>query len=245
MWRCSRHSTRLLILLFSTLSFLYGAIAGRQEWFPIPQLLAVKHRLFPLLPPVPYADYYTDKVRFWQSRPRRSPLVLLGDSHIEWGEWVELLGRSDVLNRGIRGDTTLGVLVRLPEIYASQPAIAVLMVGTNDLDAGYTSEEVARTYQQIVEGLLQHGIRPVIHAVLFRNTPPSDVEVNAKTAALNAGLEHLCRERGLPWLDLNHRLAPDGRLDTRFTWDGVHLTVDGYAVWAQELTRLLATMALS
>lgn len=40
-------------------------------------------------------------------------------------------------------------------------------------------------------------------------------------------------------LDLNPALAPQGVLSDRFTTDGVHLTREAYAVWADPLGSLL------
>ena len=53
-----------------------------------------------------------------------------------------------VANRGISGDTTRGVLIRLQEdVLALDPAAVVLLIGTNDLEEGATPEVVAGNLQ--------------------------------------------------------------------------------------------------
>ena len=45
-------------------------------------------------------------------------IVMLGDSITEGGEdWNKYFKSNNIVNRGISGDTTLGVLARLNEIY--------------------------------------------------------------------------------------------------------------------------------
>jgi hypothetical protein len=44
----------------------------------------------------------------------QAPIVVVGDSIAEQGDWQGLLGRVDVLNRGISGDQTTHVLARMP-----------------------------------------------------------------------------------------------------------------------------------
>ena len=49
-----------------------------------------------------------------------------------------------VANRGISGDTTRGMLIRLKEdVLALQPSAVVLLMGTNDLEEGATPEVIA------------------------------------------------------------------------------------------------------
>ena len=61
---------------------------------------------------------------------------------------------SKVANRGISGDTTRGVLLRLEEdVLALDPAAVVLLIGTNDLEEGATPEVVAGNLKLILAAL--------------------------------------------------------------------------------------------
>ena len=66
-------------------------------------------------------------------------VVFLGDSITQgWGDGLgAAFPGMKVANRGISGDTTRGVLIRLEEdVLALDPAAVVLLIGTNDLEEG-------------------------------------------------------------------------------------------------------------
>ena len=74
--------------------------------------------------------------RFESLPPVRRGTVFLGDSLTAGGEWAEMFGDPTLMNRGIPGETTRGVLARLDPITAGAPAKVFLMIGTNDLFRG-------------------------------------------------------------------------------------------------------------
>ncbi|HPQ96908.1 MAG TPA: GDSL-type esterase/lipase family protein, partial [Thiolinea sp.] len=53
-------------------------------------------------------------------------------------------------NRGIGGDDTGGVLGRLDEVVRSRPDKIFLMIGTNDLSAGKSVEQIIANYRLIL-----------------------------------------------------------------------------------------------
>src|SRR5919107_3626071 len=90
-----------------------------------------------------FQKLWRDRRSAWakQREPDRGAVVFLGDS-ITQG-WGGGLGAAfpgvKIANRGISGDTTRGVLIRLQEdVLALEPAAVVLLIGTNDLDEAAT-----------------------------------------------------------------------------------------------------------
>ena len=80
-------------------------------------------------------------------------VVFLGDS-ITQG-WGGGLGAAfpgvKVANRGISGDTTRGVLIRLAEdVLSVHPAAVVLLIGTNDLEEGASPDTIVGNLKLIV-----------------------------------------------------------------------------------------------
>src|SRR5581483_7987262 len=76
----------------------------------------------------------------------QNSVVFLGDS-ITQG-WRDNMGGRfaglKVANRGISGDTTRGVLIRLDEdVIALHPRAVVLLIGTNDLEEGADPDTIA------------------------------------------------------------------------------------------------------
>ena len=62
-------------------------------------------------------------------------VVFLGDSITEHGNWNEWFPATPLVNRGISGDTTAGVLARL-DTAIDNPLAVFLLIGTNDLAFG-------------------------------------------------------------------------------------------------------------
>ena len=61
-------------------------------------------------------------------------IVFLGDSITEAGEdWNKYFNTQNIVNRGISGDTTEGVLARLSEICYYKPIAVFLLIGINDI----------------------------------------------------------------------------------------------------------------
>src|SRR5687768_766520 len=98
-------------------------------------------------------------------------LVFLGDSITQgWGE--KMGGNFEgakVANRGISGDTTRGVLIRLKEdVLALNPAGVVLLIGTNDLEEGADPETIASNLKLILAELKQHDAKmPIVLCQVF------------------------------------------------------------------------------
>jgi len=80
--------------------------------------------------------------------PGPQAIVFLGDSLTSACEWHELFGNNlTILNRGIGGDTSAGVLKRIPTVAVLRPAAVFLMIGTNDAQAlGYAPADTMRNY---------------------------------------------------------------------------------------------------
>src|SRR5262249_53747001 len=93
----------------------------------------------------------------WAARVEQdqNAVVLLGDSITQgWGDTIgELFPNLKVANRGISGDTTRGVLIRLPEdVLSLHPQAVVLLIGTNDLEEQAEPEVIAANLKLILAG---------------------------------------------------------------------------------------------
>ncbi len=180
----------------------------------------------------------------------RGAVVFLGDS-ITQG-WGGGLGAAfpgvKVANRGISGDTSRGVLIRLKEdVLSLNPAAVVLLIGTNDLDEGATPEIIAGNVKLILAGIKAHN--PATPIVLCEVMPssaslkrPSD-QIKALNALLLAAVKGDAQVTPLDtW-----RLFADANGDApkpEFP-DLLHPNEIGYAKWAAALRPVLATLKLS
>src|SRR5215207_538395 len=88
-------------------------------------------------------------------------IVMLGDSLTEWGNWHQLVPEYRIINRGISGDTSSGVLDRLQEVIDRRPKIVFVMVGTNDIGLQVPPNVLLSNLREIVARLQKASIIPV------------------------------------------------------------------------------------
>ncbi len=105
-----------------------------------------------------FQNLWQTKRSGWAKRVEadKGAVVFLGDS-ITQG-WGDAMGGSfpgvKVANRGISGDTTRGMLIRLQEdVLSLQPAAVVLLMGTNDLEEKASPETIAANLKLILAEL--------------------------------------------------------------------------------------------
>lgn len=181
------------------------------------------------------AEHRRRRLASFRADSAQADIVLIGDSHIENGDWVSLLAGRRALNRGIGWDTTQDVLDRLDEVIARKPRIVLIQIGIVDLRYGRDPDTVARNIQGIAARLRQAGIRASVHSVLpvaARLREATNARVRAVNDVLRADPD---------FLDLHPILVSDGALQPELTTDGVHLSGAAYALWVQRLAGVLAS----
>lgn len=182
---------------------------------------------------------YCSTKSFHQQIPTAADVVMLGDSITEWAQWHELFPEIMIINRGISGDITAGMLGRLDSVIAAGPEKVFLMAGINDLSLGFALEQVIDNYHTMVERLLAEGIQVVVQSTLYVGERLANL--NPLIRQLNQALRSLCDDHQLYFVDLNQRLAPDGQLASCYSFDDLHLNGAAYQVWQQTLSPLLLT----
>ncbi|QDR81768.1 GDSL-type esterase/lipase family protein [Sporomusa termitida] len=111
-------------------------------------------------------------------------IVALGDS-ITYGypytpdmSWVRLTGAElglTLLNKGVNGDSTAGMLARFKrDVIAHSPSHVIILGGTNDACARVAAEAVAAQVRQMAELALQYQITPLIGLPVPGNYPPDE-----------------------------------------------------------------------
>ena len=170
-------------------------------------------------------------------------IVMVGDSRVDEAEWDDLLGRDDVANRGISGDTTSGLLSRLDATFTAEAEVCVIQIGINDLMQGSPVERVERNFREILDRLVaSRRVRQIVLTSVLLTGEKSG-ELNGKVRELNARLKQLADEPGATWVDVNEPLAGAGHLDAKYTNDGTHLTGDGYKLLAAQLKPVIDRLA--
>lgn len=173
-------------------------------------------------------------------------IVMLGNSLTEYaGNWGKLLGAEKVVNRGIAGDDATGIYNRLGQILPWHPEAIFLMVGINDLSHGLTPEAVVAQVRRLilrirkdspVTKIYVQSLLPINEAV--GNWPRLEGKTDA-VPEVNRLLKAYCDESGIEFIDLYHKFVRRGTntLRNELTQDGLHLTRQGYKLWAFELRK--------
>ncbi|UZQ85548.1 GDSL-type esterase/lipase family protein [Thermoclostridium stercorarium] len=174
-------------------------------------------------------------------------IVFVGDSITDFFRLNEFFHGAYVINRGISGDTTDGVLKRLNEsVFELQPSKVFLLIGTNDIGGNKSDGHIVRNIGEIIDRIREkcpetriylQSIYPVSKAghkkirkyiVGKRN--------NEKIRRINEALKEMAKQKGVEYIDVySHLIDEEGNLRLEYTVEGLHLTVEGYRVCAEVL----------
>ncbi len=147
-------------------------------------------------------------------------------------------------NFGWGADSTQNILWRLHngELDGVHPKIIVLLAGTNNVGGGIPAEsedakaaDVTRGLKAIVDTMQTKAPKSVL--VVMGIFPRNDnIAFMPIINNINASLAQLADGRKIRYLNINDRLADkEGRLLEGMTTDKLHLSVNGYQVWADAL----------
>ncbi|MCE7063193.1 GDSL-type esterase/lipase family protein [Dyadobacter sp. CY343] len=174
----------------------------------------------------------------------KKDIVFLGNSITFWAEWQELLGNKRIRNRGIPGDTSYGILDRLDEVTGGKPAKVFLMIGINDLAKNTPGHVLTNNYKRIVRRIKTKSPKTRIYLQTMLPTNdsfkklPNHCNKDELIREVNSGLAILAKEENAVFIDLySHFVNHEGKLKKELTWDGVHLTAEGYQLWAEILKK--------
>ena len=92
---------------------------------------------------------------------------MLGNSITHGASWPELLGRSNVVERGIPSDVLRGYWARINDIYKLNPKIVFIMGGLNDIYNWTPVEEIYTVYIRIINDMRARKIIPVIQSTTY------------------------------------------------------------------------------
>ncbi|MCP5063386.1 MAG: hypothetical protein GY936_13115 [Ignavibacteriae bacterium] len=162
-------------------------------------------------------------------------IIFLGDSITDRCEWFELFSYPLVRNRGLSGDKTSGVLDRLTEITESKPDKVFIMIGVNDLRHNIDADSIVSNYIRIIETIISDSPDTKI---IFQSVLPVNSKIgkpkttNQQVDSLNSSIQAIAKRHNIPYVDINSKLKDaEGRLDEKFSEDGLHINGAAYLVW--------------
>lgn len=172
-----------------------------------------------------------------QLQPEPGRVVFFGDSITDGWKLPQSFPGKPYVNRGIGGQTTPQMLVRLfPDVIALKPAAMILLAGTNDIARNTgpaTTTQIGHNIQAITELAQLHGIKVILCSVL----PVSDYTARPKTPQrppadilrLNAWLKEYAAKSGAIYADYYSAFVDEeGFLKDGYSGDGLHPNPKGY-----------------
>jgi lysophospholipase L1-like esterase len=197
-----------------------------------------------------FKKLWSERRSGWARRVQQdqNAVVFLGDSITQgWGDVGSSFPGVKTANRGISGDTTRGVLIRLQEdVLALNPKGVVLLIGTNDLEEQAEPEVIAANLKLIVAALKQH--RADMPVVLCRVMPSSNEKKRPaeKIRKINQlYFEAMKDEPQVTMLDTYALFANTlGDAPAAEFPDLLHPNSLGYGRWAKALRPIMETVGL-
>jgi len=187
--------------------------------------------------------HYADKAAQYEKEPViTGRIIFLGNSITEMGRWAYLLGDSTVVNRGIGGDVTFGVLKRINDIIVRQPSKLFLLIGINDISKDVPDVVIADNIRKIIEQVQHQSASTKIYleSILPVNPDiphfPQHYDKNPHVISTNKLLQQVAANAGVVFVD-TYSLFNDGtgKLKKEFTWEGLHVNPAGFEYWIKYL----------
>ena len=206
--------------------------------------------------------FYFDRISEFKNEPiGKNKIVFLGNSIMQGGgNWNDRYKSNNIVNRGISGDYTAGVLKRLDEIIFYKPNAVFLMIGINEFFADNSEkpevnpENVAKNILKIADIITKHSpkTKVFIHTILPIN---NDQYIKIKEVNYNFLQDNYRPSINSQVKETNSILESNGRyevidlhsifidetfkLNTKLSSDGVHLNENGYSLWVHETMELI------
>lgn len=190
-------------------------------------------------------EYYAQKVSTYEQENAlyddyEVDVAFLGDSLTDGYDLKKYYPEYLTANRGIGGDTTVGLEARLKvSVYDLKPKVAVMLIGANNMDSMFGN------YESILIGLRDN--LPNTKIVLLSLTAMGGElwgRKNQLASYNNVKIKKLASEYGFTFVDLYTPLfnPRTGEVYEGLTVDGGHFTHEGYVVVTSQIKPVLENL---
>ena len=212
-------------------------------------------------------NLYEKRIKEFKNDPiGQNKIVFLGNSITEGGgNWNARFGVKNIVNRGISGDTTEGILDRLDEIIYYKPIAVFLLIGINDIfDAdipgrgeitpSYVSKNIINIADQITNQspstkIFIQTILPINHKIYTEINdwfPEHAVALPIQINKINSLIKNIDLGNKYTIIDLHSAfINKHGLMDRVYSTDGVHLNDAGYQLWVEYVRKNVKSLAIN
>lgn len=204
-------------------------------------------------------DFWAKRHQSFVDRAKQGnvDVLFVGDSITQGWEgagrkvWEERFAKWNPVNFGIGGDRTEHVLWRMTEgneLEGIDPKVIVLMIGTNNFGSN-TADEIAAGVKAIVAEFRKR--EPQANVLLLGVFPRSEKpgrevkadvvpanDLHPKARQVNQQIAKLDDGKAIKYLDIGPKfLNAEGGLAKKVMPDFLHLSPEGYKIWADAIER--------
>ena len=187
--------------------------------------------------------YYQVRTSLFTLLPsnKNEEILFIGDSLTDYCDWYELMGNSNIRNRGIAGDFIEGVSRRLDEALKSKPKKIFLMIGINNLVLIHNSkEQVLEAYEKLMKSIKAKSPSSLVYIESILPVNGSLQDNNLNIVSINRGLVALTKKYNFQYINLHDSfLDKNNVLNSNYSADGLHLNGKGYLVWKEQINDIV------
>lgn len=195
---------------------------------------------------IPYAlEYHQKRLTTFENEPIvMGKIIMLGNSITQFGDWKKLFNDPTIINRGIAGDNTFGVLNRLEDVITRQPSKLFIEIGINDISKNIPIEVIVENIFTIVTKVKKGSPESAIfiYSILPTNDSvkanyPDAYNKNNLIVRVNNQLMGSAKKVGFTYIDLFKQFRDSkNNLQVKYARnDGLHLNDTGYQLWIKLL----------
>ena len=178
--------------------------------------------------------------------------IFLGDSITEFYDLNKYYEDMPVIKSGFAGYTTADILKKLDKlVYQYNPSKVFILIGTNDLGKEISNDTIVSNIKKIISGIKEN--RPYTKIYLQSIYPVNDSGVdevnnytgdgnrnNEEIIKINNSLKELAKDNDIVYIDIYSKLVDDNNLlDIKYTYDGLHISSEGYELITNVLKEYL------
>ncbi len=227
----------LLLAFLSDFFFVYDKLKSRNRLIELKkqienQKVATKWFGTKLYNEIKYKRMIRNEIRNVLPINNKS-LIFLGDSFFEYAEISELFHNIYFKNRGVAGETTYEINIRLQEILKHKPKGIIIQGGTNDIIQDTPVIYTLKNFNEMIKEIRKESPNTLIY---IQEIPPkANTLYNDKAQKINSKLKEICKKTKVIFINLTESFTEkEGMINKQlFSNDGIHFNGQGYLKWKE------------
>jgi lysophospholipase L1-like esterase len=194
-----------------------------------------------------HSEHWQKRAKQIENVPKgKYKTVFLGNSLTEMFDLQYYFNDSTILNCGITGDFSEGILKRLDAITDLKPKKLFVEIGINDIIEKISLDDICNNYEQLIIKIQKES--PQTQIYIQSNLPlvinrfsllTDNDDVNAHVIEQNKNLMKIAAKYHCTYIDIFSQMVKEKDRLSLFIMDGIHLTPKSYEIWTKVVSPYL------